>query len=97
MLYAVAPSRESTTACEEYKTVASAVAQTFDGVIVSPYLMVACSDSRHYGKISDKVYRFSPMALTNEERATIHGNDERVPLETVYKSVEFYMRLLLNC
>lgn len=97
MLYAVAPSRESTTACEEYKTVASAVAQTFEGVVVSPYLMVACSDSRHYGKISDKVYRFSPMALTNEERATIHGNDERVPLETVYKSVEFYMRLLLNC
>jgi carboxypeptidase PM20D1 len=97
MLYAVAPSRESVTDCQEYKTISNAISSTFSKVVVSPYLMVACSDSRHYGKISDKVYRFSPMALTNEERATIHGNDERVPVATIYKSVEFYMRLLLNC
>ena len=97
MLYAVAPSRESVTDCQEYKTISNAISSTFDKVVVSPYLMVACSDSRHYGKISDKVYRFSPMALTNEERATIHGNDERVPVATIYKSVEFYIRLLLNC
>ena len=70
---------------------------TWPGCIVSPYLMVQCSDSRHYGKISDKVYRFSAMDLTSAERATIHGNNEKVRLEGICRAVEFYIRLLGKC
>lgn len=91
------PSRISETNCEAWDKVASAVASTWQGCIVSPYLMVQCSDSRHYGRISDKVYRFSAMALTTEERATIHGNNERIPVETIHKAVEFYIRLMKQC
>lgn len=76
---------------------ANAIKDTWQGCIVTPYLMVQCSDSRHYGAISDKVYRFSAMALTSEERATIHGNDEKIRLEMIEKSVEFFLRLLRQC
>ena len=91
------PSRISTTDSEGYRKIASAVASTWKGAIVSPYLMVQCSDSRHYGKISDKVYRFSAMDLTSEERASILGYDERIRIETIHKTVEFYIRLIKSC
>ena len=91
------PSRISQVDCDSYRKVAAAVSATWDGCITSPYLMVQCSDSRHYGAISDKVYRFSAMDLTKEERGTIHGNNERIRVETIHRAVEFYIRLLRQC
>lgn len=91
------PSRISQSDGPAWDKVATAVASTWKGTIVSPYLMVQCSDSRNYGRISDKVYRFSAMKLTSEERATIHGNNERIRLETVHSAVEFFIRLIRQC
>ena len=91
------PSPISETGCEAWNKVASAVASTWHGCIVSPYLMVQCSDSRHYRDLSRHVYRFSAMDLTAQERKSIHGNNEGIRLETVCKAVEFYLRLLKLC
>lgn len=88
------PSVVSDTDCEAWERVSSTVGETWQDAIVSPYLMVACSDSRHWGVISDKVYRFSAMSLSKEERSTIHGNNERIPLATITKTVEFFIRIM---
>ncbi len=97
LIHGMEPSRISTTDCEGWQKVASAVASTWQGCIVSPYLMVQCSDSRHWGAISDKVYRFSAMDLTSEERSTIHGNNESIRIETLHRACEFYIRLMRLC
>ena len=91
------PSPVSETDCPAYNKVATAVAETWPGCIVSPYLMVQCSDSRHYRDLSNHVYRFSAMDLTAQERSTIHGNNERVRLETISRAVEFFIRLMEKC
>lgn len=88
------PSRISETDCDAYRKVARAVAGTWQGALVSPYLMVQCSDSRHWGVLSDKVYRFSAMDLTSEERGTIHGNNERIRTEVIGRAAEFFLRLM---
>ena len=94
LIHGMNPSRISETDCEAYEKVASAVASTWKGAVVSPYLMVQCSDSRHWGRISDRVYRFSAMDLTSEERGTIHGHNERIRLDCLNRAVEFYIRLM---
>ncbi len=91
------PSPISETGCPAWDKVARAVASTWPGCVVSPYLMVQCSDSRHYRDLSNHVYRFSAMDLTSAERATIHGNNERIRLETARRAVEFYLRLMAQC
>ena len=91
------PSRISRTDCEAWELLSATVAQTWPGCIVTPYLMVACSDARHWGRISDKVYRFCPMEMSNEERATVHGNNERIRLDCIWQCVEFYIRLMKKC
>ena len=91
------PSPISETDCPAWDKVAAAVAETWRGCVVAPYLMVQCSDSRHYRDLSNHVYRFSAMDLTAEERKTIHGNNERIRLETVHHAVEFYIRLIKKC
>ena len=91
------PSPISRTDCAGWERISNAVAGTWKGCLVAPYLMVQCSDSRHYGEISDRVYRFSAMDLTAEERHTIHGNDEHIRLETIEHSVEFFIRVIKQC
>ena len=91
---ATEPSPISRTDCEGWQIVSDAVAGTWPGCIVSPYLMVQCSDSRHYGPISDRVYRFSAMAMSKEERGSIHGANERIKLENISRAVEFFIRVI---
>jgi len=97
VVYGMNPSRISRTDTEGWQKLSAAIRGTWADTVVSPYLMLACSDSRHYGAISDRVYRFSAMALTKEERGLIHSNNQRIPLEKVEKTVAFYQRLIRSC
>ena len=88
------PCAVSETTGAAWDTLKSAIRQTWPEALVSPYLMMAGSDSRNYCAISSHVYRFSAMYMSKAQRAMIHGHNERVPLETLLRTVEFYVRLL---
>ena len=91
------PSPYANITSTQWALVKAAVNETWPQVIVSPYMMIACSDSRHFCRICDNVLRFSAMELSKEERGRIHSINERIPIEKIGKTVEFFTRIIKKC
>ena len=79
---------------ENWDKVALAIEDTWTDAIVSPYLMVGGSDSRHFSRICNDVYKFSRIHVSAESMGLIHNDDERIPVERIAKTVEFFTRLI---
>ena len=79
---------------EAFGLVRQAIKKTWPDVIVSPYLMVATSDSRHYHEICDRVYKFSPMDVSKDDLKLIHGEDEKISIDNAIHGTYFYLNLL---
>lgn len=88
------PSPVSPTTGAAWELVKSTIEETFPGTIVTPYVMMAASDSRHYARISEHVYRFSPFEMSKDERGTLHAMNERMHVATFLRGVDFYTRLV---
>jgi carboxypeptidase PM20D1 len=94
VLFAAEPSPISDTSSEEYKKLRRAVRETYPEAIVTPYIMLAQSDSRHYSTICKNVFRFTPLSLTQKELNSMHNLNECVPVTKFYKCIEFYLRII---
>lgn len=79
---------------ESYQMLEQAIQKTFGDLCITPYLMMATTDSRHYHRISDHVYRFSPLYMGKDALKSIHGVEEKVPVEDVIRCVRCYIHLL---
>jgi carboxypeptidase PM20D1 len=78
----------------EWKEIKTALEKTFAGIPVLPFLMLATTDSRHFGDLSKYLFRFNPMVLNSEEIARIHGHDERISPENLGHCLDFYTTLM---
>jgi carboxypeptidase PM20D1 len=93
-LFFAEPSPVSRTDNPSYQALVQSIRETFDGVPVAPMLMTAASDSRYFCEISESVYRFIPLQFTQDEIRRVHGNDERVAVESLGKLVQFFEDLM---
>jgi len=76
--------------------IAAAIAWLWPEAVVSPSLVVAATDARHYTGLTDRVYRFAPMRVGDVDRKRLHGTDERVAVDDVARAVRFYQTILLT-
>lgn len=94
LLHPTEPSPVSPTTGWAWDLLKRTIEETHPEAIVTPYVMLGASDSRHFTRISDHVYRFSPFEMSAEERGTLHARNERIRIATFLRGVEFYRRLV---
>ena len=73
-----------------YQKMEKIMKQSYPEVITSPFLMIGATDSRHFGKVSANIIKFSPMI----DPIGFHGIDERVSLESFQTALWFYEQLM---
>lgn len=79
---------------EFYKILCETIRSNFPDVVVSPYLTIGATDSRHYRGLCQNIYRFSPLIMDKELLETVHGKNERISIESYKKMCEFYRVLM---
>lgn len=72
-----------------YRLIAQVAAQEFPGAGVVPMMSPGATDSTPLRMRSVQAYGLLPFPLTDDDLARMHGNDERIPLESFNKGVEF--------
>ncbi len=66
----------------------------FPDIVPVPYIMIAASDSRHFGRICNNVFRFAPFTMTSAQRKTVHGFDEHIEIENLENGIRFFKELI---
>jgi len=81
---------------EPFKNIEEAIKNTFNDVTPCPYIQNGASDSRFFGIVSDNVLRFVPFIVDDKQIESIHGLNENVDIDSLYKAVDFYKYLMRN-
>ncbi|MEJ2578906.1 MAG: M20/M25/M40 family metallo-hydrolase [Kineosporiaceae bacterium] len=80
---------------DAFRLIEATATDVFPDAVPVPYVMTAGTDSRHFTGLCPRVYRFAPLRMTREQRATLHAHDERVGVDDLVDAVTWYRRLLL--
>jgi len=91
-----AASEVSSIVSKGFKVLEQSVYEIDAETILTPGVMIAGSDTRHYGKVADNSYRFNPMVVTQKDIATIHGTDEHISIENLVLATKTYTRIIVN-
>ena len=91
---AVNASKVAPTDSAQYRLLNKTIREVFQGVLVAPGLMVAATDSMHYGDISEHIFKFSPVRANAEDLKRFHGTNERLAVGNYAEAIRFYHRLL---
>jgi carboxypeptidase PM20D1 len=88
------PSRVSSSSAAMYRHIEQTVREVYPGSVVAPGLMLAATDGRHFERVADNVYRFTPVRASPQDLQRFHGTDERLSVDNLAEMIRFYHRLL---
>ena len=79
-----------------FRALAASAKQVFPGVEVTPYLFQAGTDAGAWRGKGIPVYGIYPYPITADELTRMHGNDERVSVESLRQGTDMIYRTLVS-
>ncbi len=79
-----------------YADIAKSMREIYGDIAVAPGLMIAGSDSKHYGQVADNAYRFNPFVLASDDLTGFHGTNEKISVANFAKGVRGYIQIIRN-
>jgi carboxypeptidase PM20D1 len=77
-----------------YDLVADTIATHFPDAIATPYVQTGATDSRHFTRICDHVYRFAPFRMDAAQRHAVHSYDEHLGVDAFLAGIDWYQTLI---
>jgi acetylornithine deacetylase/succinyl-diaminopimelate desuccinylase-like protein len=72
-----------------YNTISRVAARQFTGAKVVPYMSTAATDSMPLRLRNVQAYGLLPFPLTEDDLSRLHADNERIPLDSFRKGIEF--------
>jgi carboxypeptidase PM20D1 len=92
----VEPSNISPANGRGYELIHEAVEKLYPGTLITPYLTIGATDSKHMGDLSDRIYRFMPVLLNPFEQRSIHNFNEYMSIDNFGRMIAYYSYLMEN-
>ena len=77
-----------------FETIKRAVREVYGEGVVTPGLMIAGSDTRHYGKVADNAFRFNPMTVSQDDLTGFHGTNEKISVGNLAQGTRTYVQII---
>ena len=87
-------SPESPSDGAQFALITQAVKQSHPEAVTVPYVTMAATDSRYFHRYCAHTYRFAPLMMNAQQRAAIHGIDERVAISELERGERFHRTLI---
>lgn len=90
------PTPESDVNEKAYLSIVQSIHESFEDVVVAPFMFIAADDARFYYPLTNNVYRFGPFINALDDQSRIHGINERVSKDAMERASQFFVRCLIN-
>jgi carboxypeptidase PM20D1 len=70
-----------------FPVIEQAIANSYPDTLVTPGLLMATTDTRHYIDLADDQYRFHGMLVTTRQTGSVHGTDEYIDIASYEKAI----------
>lgn len=94
---ATEPSPVSSTDTDGYRAIMDATRAVYGGdVVFAPGLTIGGTDAKHYAEVAEASYRYLPMIYRPGDTARLHGVNERIVVDDLYRMTRVYEEMIAD-